>query len=75
VPLPIVILTSCEEQQGVVADCSFGANSDVREPVEFVDFFEFVEAVKVLGLHWLALNPIPPRQAAAVGLSSCRTFC
>ena len=57
--LPTVILTSSKEEQYVVAGYSFGANSYVRKPV---DFIEFVEAVKVLGLYWLALNQIPPRQ-------------
>lgn len=57
--LPTVILTSSKEEQDVVAGYSFGANSYVRKPV---DFIEFVEAVKVLGLYWLALNQIPPRQ-------------
>jgi two-component system, response regulator len=57
--LPTVILTSSKEEQDVVSGYSFGANSYVRKPVDFV---EFVEAVKVLGLYWLALNQIPPSQ-------------
>jgi len=57
--LPTVILTSSKEEQDVVSGYSFGANSYVRKPV---DFTEFVEAVKVLGLYWLALNQIPPKQ-------------
>lgn len=57
--LPTVILTSSKEEQDVVSGYSLGANSYVRKPVDFV---EFVEAVKVLGLYWLALNQIPPRQ-------------
>lgn len=56
--LPIVILTSSKEEQDVVSGYKFGANSYVRKPVDFV---EFVEAVKVLGIYWLALNQIPPR--------------
>jgi two-component system response regulator len=57
--LPTVILTSSKEEQDVVSGYSFGANSYVRKPVDFV---EFVEAVKVLDLYWLALNQSPPRQ-------------
>jgi two-component system response regulator len=57
--LPTVILTSSKEEQDVVSGYSFGANSYVRKPVDFV---EFVEAVKLLGLYWLALNQIPPSQ-------------
>lgn len=58
--LPTVILTSSKEEQDVVSGYSLGANSYVRKPV---DFTEFVEAVKVLGLYWLALNQIPPSQS------------
>ncbi|MBV8604334.1 MAG: response regulator [Pelomonas sp.] len=56
--LPTVVLTSSKEQQDLVDSYSFGANSYVRKPVDFV---EFVEAVKVLGLYWLALNQFPSR--------------
>jgi len=55
--LPTVILTSSKEEQDVIAGYSLGANSYVRKPV---DFAEFVEAVKVLGIYWLALNQSPP---------------
>lgn len=57
--LPTVILTSSREEQDIIAGYSLGANSYVRKPV---DFAEFLEAVKVLGIYWLALNQIPPPQ-------------
>ncbi|PTT92519.1 two-component system response regulator [Pelomonas sp. HMWF004] len=59
--LPTVILTSSKEEQDVVSGYKFGANSYVRKPV---DFAEFVEAVKVLGIYWLALNQMPPCPAS-----------
>ncbi len=60
--LPTVILTSSKEEQDIVAGYKFGANSYVRKPV---DFAEFVEAVKVLGIYWLALNQLPPSPASS----------
>lgn len=56
--LPVVILTSSKEEQDLMNGYSLGANSYVRKPV---DFTEFLEAVKVLGIYWLAINQLPPR--------------
>ena len=56
--LPVVILTSSKEQQDMIKGYSLGANSYVRKPV---DFDQFVEAVRQLGLYWLVLNEAPPR--------------
>jgi len=56
--LPVVILTSSKEEADIISGYHSGANSYVRKPV---DFTEFVEAVKVLGIYWLALNQGPPR--------------
>jgi len=58
--LPVVILTSSKEEQDLIASYSLGANSYVRKPV---DFAEFVEAVKVLGIYWLMTNESPPERA------------
>ena len=58
--LPVVILTSSKEQQDIANGYDLGANSYVRKPV---DFQQFVEAVRQLGLYWLVINeePASPR--------------
>jgi two-component system response regulator len=56
--LPIVVLTSSKEEQDLISSYRLGCNSDVRKPV---DFDEFVEAARQLGLYWLLLNEAPPR--------------
>lgn len=55
--LPVVVLTSSDEQRDLLESYSLGCNSYVRKPV---DFGQFSAAVRQLGLYWLVLNQPPP---------------
>jgi CheY-like chemotaxis protein len=55
--IPVVILTSSAEQKDVIEGYKLGANSYIQKPV---DFGQFTEAVKLLGLYWLLWNKPPP---------------
>lgn len=51
--LPVVVLTSSKEEQDMIESYSLGANSYIQKQV---DYLQFVEAVRQLGLYWLVLN-------------------
>lgn len=57
--LPVVVFTSSSEEEDMIKSYDLGANSYVRKPV---DFDQFLEATRQLGLYWLVLNQIAPTE-------------
>ncbi len=59
--LPVVVLTSSRQDEDITQGYAFGANAYVRKPV---DYGEFVEAARTLGVFWLTVNEVPPPKLA-----------
>ena len=57
--LPVVVFTSSSEEEDMLKSYDLGANSYVRKPV---DFDQFLEATRQLGLYWLVLNQVAPNE-------------
>jgi CheY-like chemotaxis protein len=62
--LPVVVLTSSKHDRDIISSYDLGANSFVQKPV---DFGQFLDAAKQLGLYWLVLNEPAPAGEGGVG--------
>ena len=62
--IPVVVLTSSREERDMVASYKLGVNAYVVKPV---DFHEFVNAIKELGIFWAIINEPPPGSVRKIG--------
>jgi CheY-like chemotaxis protein len=69
-PIPVVIMTSSKEERDMVSGYQLGVNSYIQKPV---DFDQFRETVRQLGLYWLLVNQAAPRNAFVAETAKART--
>jgi CheY-like chemotaxis protein len=65
--LPVVILTSSREEQDLIKSYELGVNAYVVKPVDFKDF---IQAVKEIGVFWAVINEAPPERMLSKGTKS-----
>ncbi len=65
--LPVVMLTSSREDRDLISSYMLGVNAYVVKPVDFQDF---IEAVKQIGVFWAVINELPPEGIASTGNES-----
>ena len=63
--IPVIILTSSKEEKDLITGYNLGVNSYIQKPV---DFDRFCETVRILGLYWMLVNQMPPRQTLATAV-------
>ena len=54
--IPIIVLTSSKEEKDLIKSYKLGVNSYIQKPI---DFEQFIESVKTIGMYWLLLNQLP----------------
>ena len=70
--IPVVIMTSSREERDMINGYQLGVNSYIQKPV---DFAEFREIIKQLGLYWLVVNQAPPSQRIQIPPGVSRRHC